>query len=150
MNILQSIEVRKLIEPGAIVDNAAFTTDTIDSKGAAELLFIVQFGAMDIGAAAFKLTESEDSGMSGATDVTGADFSVLPLLVPSATDDHHIFLVHVTNRGNRKRYLDLSVTGGDGSAGTYAAGVVLIAKKTTQPSTAIGQGATLATSAAYV
>lgn len=147
MNSLQALEVRKLISPGAIVDNAAFSTDTIDTKGARELLFIVQFGAMDIAAAAFKLTESEDSGMSGATDVSGADFSVSPLTLPSSTDDNHIFLIHVTNRGNRKRYMDVSLTGGDGAAGSYAAGVVLLAKETTTPSSATSQGAT---QAAYV
>lgn len=147
MNVLQNIEVRKLIEPAAIVDDAAFTTDIIDMKGVREALFIVQFGAMDIAMAALKLTESEDSGMSGATDVPGADFSVSPLTLPSATADHLLFLVHVTNRGNRKRYLDVSATGGNGSAGTYAAGVVLLAKEETGPSTAALQGAS---QAAYV
>lgn len=147
MNVLQNIEVRKLIEPAAIVDNAAFTTDTIDTKGASELLFIVQFGAMDIAAAAFKLQESDDSGMSGAVDVPGADFSVSPLTLPSATADHLLFLIHVSNRGNRKRYLDVSLTGGDGSVGSYASGVVLLAKEATNPSTAALQGAS---QAAYV
>lgn len=147
MNSLQAIEIRKLISPGAIVDNAAFTTDIIDMKGVKEALFVVQFGAMDIAAAVFKLTESEDSGMSGAVDVSGADFSVSPLTVPSATDDNLLFLIHVVNRGNRKRYLDVSLTGGDGTAGTYAAGVVLLAKQDTQPNTAAEQGAD---QAAYV
>lgn len=147
MNVLQNIEVRKLIEPAAIVDNAAFTTDTIDMKGVKEALFIVQFGAMDIAMAALKLQESDDSGMSGAVDVSGADFSVSPLTLPSATADHLLFLVHVSNRGNRKRYLDISATGGDGAAGTFAAGVVLLAKEETNPSTATLQGAS---QAAYV
>ncbi|MEO8650611.1 MAG: hypothetical protein ABI539_15720, partial [Acidobacteriota bacterium] len=117
------------------------------TKGVRELLFIVQFGAMDIAAAAFKLQESESSNMSSPTDVPGADFSVLPLTLPSATADHFIFLVHVSNRGNRKRYLDISLTGGDGSAGSYAAGVVLCAKEETTPSTVALQGAS---QAAYV
>lgn len=140
MNTFQAIEVRKLISPGAIVDNAAFTTDIIDMKGVKEALFIVQFGAMDIAAAVCKLTESEVSDMTGATDVSGADFSVSPLTVPSATDDNLLFGIHIVNRGNRKRYLDVSLTGGDGTAGTYAGGLVLLAKQDTQPTTAALQG----------
>lgn len=140
MNILQGIEVRKLIEPAAIVDNAAFTTDTIDTAGYDEALFIVQFGAMDIAAAAFKLQESEDSGMSGAVDVAGADFSVSPLTLPSASADHFVFGIHVKLGGARKRYLDVSLTGGDGSAGTYASGVVLLAKGEAMPSTTALRG----------
>lgn len=139
MNDLQAIEIRELVPPGAIVDNAAFTTRTIDMKGIREALFLVQFGAMDIAAAVFKLTESEDSGMSGATDVTGGDFSVSPATVPSATSDNTIFGIHVKNRGNRKRYLDISLTGGDGTAGTYAGGVVLLIPDTA-PSTATLRG----------
>ncbi|HEX3100863.1 MAG TPA: hypothetical protein VHQ01_03670 [Pyrinomonadaceae bacterium] len=127
MKLLQAIEVRKLVEPAAVNDNTAFTTDTIDTKGYAECMFIIQFGAMDIAAAVFKLKESDDSGMSGAVDVTGADFSVSPLTLPSATDDHHLFGIHVLCGGPRKRYLDLSFTAGDGAVGTYASGVVLLA-----------------------
>ena len=41
-------------------------------------------GALDIAIAAMKLTESNDSGMSGAVDISGADFSVSPLTLPSA------------------------------------------------------------------
>lgn len=140
MNILQNIEVRKLIEPAAIVDNAAFTTDTIDTKGYNEALFIVQFGAMDIAAAAFKLQESNDSGMSGAVDVAGADFSVLPLTLPSASADHLLFAINVKLGGPRKRYLDVSLTGGDGSAGSFAAGIVLLTKGATEPSTTASRG----------
>ena len=147
MNTLQAVEVRELIAPAAIVDAAAFTTNAIDMKGVAEALFIIQFGAMDIAATAFKLQESEASNMGSATDVSGADFSVSPLTLPAGTVDNTIWLIHVSNRGNRKRYLDVSLTGGDGSAGTYAAGTVVLTKKSEQPNTAAEQGAS---QAAYV
>lgn len=140
MQRLQNLEIRKLIEPGAIVDNAAFTTDTIDTKGYDEALFIIQFGAMDIAMAALKLTESDASNMSGAVDVAGADFSVSPATLPAGTDDHLLFGIHVKLGGSRKRYLDVSATGGDGSAGTYASGVVLLGKGAIDPSTVAGRG----------
>lgn len=140
MQRLQDLEIRKLIEPGAIVDAAAFTTDTIDTIGYDEALFVVQFGAMDIAMAALKLTESDDSGMSGAADITGADFSVAPATLPSASADHLLFGIHVKLGGSRKRYMDLSATGGDGSAGTYASGVVLLAKGEIDPATTAGRG----------
>jgi hypothetical protein len=140
MQSLQNIKVLKLIEPAAIVDNAAFTTDTIDTAGWDEALFIVQFGAMDIAMAALKLQESDDSGMSGAADVTGGDFSVSPATLPSASADHFLFAVHVKLGGARKRYLDISATGGDGSAGTYASGIVILGKGEASPASTTARG----------
>lgn len=105
--------------PRVINDNTAYTTATVDAVGAGWVVFKIILGALDIAVAALKLTESDDSGMSGATDVPGADFSVSPATLPAATDDNGIFAIHVNMLG-RKRYLDLSFTAGDGSAGTYA------------------------------
>jgi hypothetical protein len=119
MNALQHVKTVFVTKPGAIVDNAAFTTDTIDTKGFSKGRIVVGLGALDIAIAAMKLRESDDSGMSGAVDVAGADFSVSPLTLPGATDDNNLYAIHIDLRG-RKRYLDLSLTGGDGAAGTYA------------------------------
>jgi hypothetical protein len=119
MNSLQSVKTVQITPPGAIVDNAAFTTATVDTKGFSKVRILVSLGALDIAIAAMKLRESDDSGMSGAVDVTGTDFSVSPLTLPSATDDNKLYSFYVDLRG-RKRYLDLTLTGGDGTAGTYA------------------------------
>lgn len=140
MQDLQNIKIVKLIEPGAIVDDAAFTTDTIDTFGFKEALFIVMFGAMDIAMAALKLTESEDSGMSGAADIAGADFSVSPATLPAGTADHLLFGIHVKLGAGRKRYLDLSATGGNGSSGTYAAGIVILSKGKISPASVASRG----------
>lgn len=111
--------------PAAIVDNAGFTTATVDALGARWVIFKVFLGALDIAIAAFKLRESNDSGMSGAVDVPNADFSAATqsdgstaASLPSATADNGVYAIHVPMLG-RKRYLDLTLTGGDGSAGTY-------------------------------
>jgi hypothetical protein len=132
-------KVLAVTPPGAIVDNAAFTTNTIDTKGFAFLVIVVVLGALDIALAALKLRESDDSGMSGAVDVTGADFSVSPATLPAATDDNNLYAIHVNLKG-RKRYLDLSMTGGDGTAGTYATAIAILSDAEESPSSAEGRG----------
>lgn len=128
-----------ITNPGAIVDNAAFTTNTIDTLGFRYLTIIVVLGALDIALAALKLRESDDSGMSGAVDVEGADFSVSPATLPAATDDNKLYAIHV-NLNGRKRYLDLSMTGGDGTAGTYASAIGILSRASEAPSSASGRG----------
>jgi hypothetical protein len=122
--------------PGAIVDNAAFTTAAIDTLGFVQLKIIVLFGAMDIAVAAMKLQESDDSGMSGATDISGADFTGA---YPSATADNTMYAFHVDLRG-KKRYIDLSLTGGDGTAGTYATVIAVLSRAQECPNTAAERG----------
>lgn len=140
MQRLQDLTFIGVTPPAAIVDNAAFTTGTIDTYGYDEMLIIAYFGAMDIAMAALKVQESDASNMSGATDVSGADFSVSPATLPSATADNAAFRVHVKCGGSRKRYLDLSATGGDGTAGTFLCAFALGAKAEVRPSSATLQG----------
>jgi len=130
-----------LTPPAAIVDNAAITTAILDAIDAGWVTFEAIFGAMDIAVSVMKLTESDDSGMSGATDVPLGDFSVSPATLPSATDDNNVFAVQVNMLG-RKRYLDLSLTVGDGSAGTFVVVLARLSRLSTIPSTAAGRGYT--------
>lgn len=118
-----------LTPPAAIVDNAAFTTVALDTKGFGHAEIFVAFGAMDIAASACKVQESDTlsdaNTLSSGADVTGlvvgtsANDTGSTSTLPSATSDNTIFKFEVDLRG-RKRYLDVSLTGGDGSAGTYA------------------------------
>lgn len=124
--------------PAAIVDNAAFPTAALDTSGWDFVTFLVHLGATDIAIAAFKLQESNDSGMSGAVDVDGADYTT-DGTVPSATDDNKLFAIHVNCKG-RKRYLDLVLTAGDGSAGTFASVIAILSQPKIAPSTAAGRG----------
>lgn len=140
MRVLDTLKFTTVTPPAAIVDNAAFTTAAIDTQGWGELMFLVILGALDIAVAVLKVTESEDSGMSGATDVPSADFSVSPATLPAATADNLLFGVIVSVRGKRKRYLDISFTGGDGSAGSYAAVIAIQAQPETYPIDAAGRG----------
>jgi hypothetical protein len=127
-------------DPAAIVDNAGFTTAAIDTKGFGHCSIFVRLGALDIAIAVFKVTESDDSGMSGATDVPGADFSVLPAVLPAATADNSTYAIHISLRGKRKRYLDLQLTGGDGSAGTYADAWCVLSEPEIYPVNAVDRG----------
>jgi hypothetical protein len=138
---LQSVKVVQITPPGAIVDNAAFTTATLDTRGFGEVLFIVNIGALDIAIAALKLQESDASNMASATDITGADFSVSPLTLPIDTADNTNIQIHVRLGANRKRYMDISVTGGDGSAGSYVSILAILGRGSADPSTAALAGA---------
>jgi hypothetical protein len=142
MQLLQRCKFVQVTAPTAINDNTAYTTNTLDTLGFDEVMFEIAFGAMDIAVAALKLTESDDSGMSGATDISGADFSVSPATLPSATDDNHFYGIHVKLGGARKRYLDLSFTAGDGAAGTYASVNAILAKGEIEPNSATTRGFT--------
>ena len=128
-----------ITNPGAIVDDAAFTTATIDTRGYAFATILVVLGALDIAIAAFKLREGDASDMSDAADVSGADFSVSPATLPSATADNNLYAIHVNLKG-RKRYLDLSLTGGNGTAGSYAAAVAILSQASEVPASATDRG----------
>ena len=131
--------------PAAIVDNAAFTTATLDTLGFRHAEIIIYFGAMDIAATVCKVTESNDSGMSGATDVPGCvcatstDIDGTTSVLPTATYDNTFVKFEIPLQG-RKRYLDLSLTGGDGAAGTYAAAFALLYYPDTAPNTSAKMG----------
>lgn len=141
MHVLQGLKTQIITSPRAINDNTAYTTNTIDTIGFKELLITIIFGAMDIAVAALKLTESDDSGMSGAVDVSGADFSVSPATLPSGSADDTVVQIHVNLTGARKRYMDLSFTAGDGAAGTYAAVVSQLGGGESVPASATARGA---------
>lgn len=125
--------------PGAIVDNTAFTTATIDTKGFAHLDIIVHFGAMDIAMAALKVQESDDSGMSGAADISGT-VGGTAFTLPSATADNTFGRFSISLKGNRKRYIDLVATGGDGTAGTYMTAFAILSRGSENPNSATNRG----------
>jgi hypothetical protein len=135
---LQDFKFVNTTPPAAIIDNAAAVTAALDTKGFDSACFIVQLGALDIAVSAMKLQESDASG-SGFVDITGADFSVSPLTLPAATDDNKIYAVFV-NLVGRKRYLDLSLTLGDGSTGTFVAVLAILGRGQNVPSTATLRG----------
>ncbi len=144
MNPLQHVKYLSLIDPAAIVDDDSFDTNEIDTKDYDYATIIFQYGTSDIAMAALKVTESDSSG-SGHADVTGlivgtsdnvdGDTSSLP----SATDDDKIVVFEIDVR-NRKRYLDLVATAGNGSSGTYASACCLLSKANVVPTSVSDRG----------
>lgn len=131
-NPFQNMKLVNLIPPVAIKDNASWTTTEVDTKGYDYALFIVNLGATDIAIAALKLQESNTSG-SGFADVTGAIYGTSTNLagststLPAATDDDKVFAILVDLR-KRSRYLDLVATAGNGTNGTFASGICVLAR----------------------
>lgn len=147
MNILQQSKLVAITPPAAIVDNASYTTTAVDTLGFNKMKVTVFIGATDIAMTALKLQESDDSGMSGAADITGAVYGTstnpdtgTTSTLPSATDDNKFFTFFVDLKG-RKRYIDLVATAGDGTAGTFMAAWAELYDALTEPSTAAMRGA---------
>lgn len=88
---------------------------------------------------ALKVQESDDSGMSGAADITGLVYGASgAAALPTASDDNKIFGFFV-NLAGRKRYLDVVATAGDGAAGTFATCYAVLYNGD-YPATATGRG----------
>lgn len=133
----QATKMVPIALPVAISDNAAVTTASVDTKGWDYLDVYVLFGAMDIAMAVAKLQMSNTDG--SYADVTGGDFSVSPATLPSATDDGTFIAWHV-NLVGKKRYFDVSLTTGDGAAGTYLCAFAILSRGEQAPSTAATRG----------
>lgn len=130
MKHLQNCKFVQLTPPGAIVDNASYTTDVLDTVGFGYCAILVSLGATDIAMAALKLQQSDANG-SGFADVTGAVGGV-DFTLPSATDDNKVVAFFVDLRG-KKRYLDIVATAGNGSVGTYASVVAILSEGSITP-----------------
>lgn len=145
MNNVQSDKFVAVTPPGALVDNASLTTTTIDTLGYSYCRVMVILGATDVAMTALKMQESDDSGMSGAADITGLIYGTSNGIsgsassLPSATDDNKCFAFEIDLRG-RKRYLDLVATGGDGSSGAYIMAFALLSRASDAPVSASERG----------
>lgn len=113
-----------IIPPQAIVDATSWTTAEIDVKGFDWATIYFALGALDIAISALELTESDTTG-SGHAAISGTDFdgdtdiAGATATLPSATDDDKVWAWDL-DLGRRKRFLDMTATIGDGSAGGYA------------------------------
>lgn len=145
MDEIQRAKFVQVIAPDAIVDNASFTTNEIDTLDYDYATIVFNLGATDIAMTALKVQESDTSGsdfsdvsgldMDGDTDLDGSTAEL-----PSATDDDGVVVFQVDLRG-RKRYLDLVATAGDGSTGTYGAAVAILTKGAVYGATSDEMGA---------
>ncbi len=145
MNHLQCTKLVSVTPPAAQVNNASAVTAEIDRLGYDYLQLVVYLGATDIALTALAVTESDTAG-SGHANITGAVFGTSvnsagsTSSLPSATDDNKFFVVDVDLRG-RKRYIDVTITVGAGTAGAYLAAFAILCKAELSPITAAGRGA---------
>lgn len=142
-----SIELQKakffaVTPPGAIVDNASWTTNVIDTAGWDYLVVSVKLGAMDIAMSALKLQEA-DAASSATALTSGADISGAvggtDFTLPTATDDNKFVNFYVNLLG-RKRYIDLVATGGDGTTGTYLDATAILSRGKISPDNVTARG----------
>lgn len=131
--------------PAAIVDDASYTTAEIDTVGYDYAEIVCYLGATDIAMTALAVTESDTSG-SGHANVTGlvygtaTDIDGNTSALPSATDDNKFFVFQVDLR-NRKRYLDVTATAGNGTSGTFATIFCRLSRAEESPSSVADAGA---------
>ena len=141
----QRTKLVSITPPAAIKDNGAYTTAELDTLGFDYATIIVYLGATDVPMTALKVQESDVSG-SGMADVTGLIYGTSngiggsASVLPSAGDDNKFFVFDIDLRG-RKRYLDLGMTAGDGTAGTFAAAFAILSRADETPETAAQRGA---------
>src|SRR5207237_1830833 len=81
--MIQIYQTKKVqsVWPQARINNAAVTCASVDRRGFDYAVVRVAIGATDIGFTTFKLQESDDN--STFTDISGADLSVAPLVIPA-------------------------------------------------------------------
>lgn len=145
MNPLQNVKFVSITPPAAIKDNASWTTSEIDTNGWDYMTIVAYLGATDIAVAALAVTESDTSG-SGHANVTGliwgtsANIDGSTSAAPSATDDNTFQVAEIDLR-YRKRYIDVTATAGDGTAGTYIAILGILSKAAVAPVTIAERGA---------
>jgi len=140
MHPFLNFKVVNLIPPVAIVDDASWTTTEIDTLGWDHLTLLINLGASDIAIAAMAATESDTAG-SGHANITGlvASGTTGDGRLPTATDDGGVVMMDIDLRG-RKRYIDLTLTAGDGALGTFASGVAILSRGKTAPNTTAERG----------
>lgn len=134
-----------LIPPVAINDNTAWTTTEVDTKGFEHCTFVVNLGVSDIAVAVMKVQESVQTG-TGFSDVTGLVMGTSDndtgsaSTLPADDADGLIFVFDIDLKG-RERFLDLSMTAGNGSVGTFASGIAILSRGHTTPTLAASRGA---------
>ena len=136
-NPLQQTKLLNICPPVAIKDNAAWTTTEIDCLGWDYCVIIFTLGATDIAMAALEVQESDTSGsgfvaVTGLVSGTSTDIDGNTSALPSATDDNKIVAFEI-DLTKRKRYLDLSATAGNGTAGTYGSAIAILYRAKSVP-----------------
>ncbi len=132
-----------MMPPGAIKDNTSWAVTELDCLGWDYCEILVILGATDKALTALTLLEGDVSGTMAAVAAgtwgTANNSAGAASTLPSATDDNKIFKFELDLR-KRKRYLDLTITIGDGTAGGYLAVLAILSRGRVTPSSAAEAG----------
>lgn len=131
-NPLQDCKFVNCVPPGVIKDDASFTPVTFNTMGYRYATFVFLLGATDIAMAALKIQESDTDG--SYVDIEGG----APATMPSATNDNGIVCGFI-DLEKRKKWLNVIATAGNGSAGTYLAGLCILSNALISPSDITGR-----------
>jgi len=122
MKQLQQTEVLGGIFPVAIKDDAAWVSQVIDVSEADYAEVAAMIGATDIAVAVMKIMESDTK--TNETTLSGSPTEVMDVTTkPGAADDNKVWVLGVNCRGARKKFIQLQMTAGDGTGGTFAAAI---------------------------
>lgn len=139
----QTTKFVSVTPPGAKLDDASATTATIDTLGYDYLEVFAYLGDTDIAAAALSIAESNASNMSSSSTVLayGTDTNIAgsTSALPTADDDNKCFKFEIDLK-NRKRYLDVTFTAGNGSTGSYVAIWAILSRASEPKTTASDRG----------
>lgn len=133
----QKMKYVNLTPPAAIIDDASLTVAELDTQGWDRVQILLILGATDIACTACKLTEADVTGTShadwdnsdfdGDTEVDGTTATL-----PAADEDNGIFCWDVDLR-YRKRFIDATITVGNGTSGGYYTVIAILSRGATAP-----------------
>jgi hypothetical protein len=140
----QNTKILAMIQPEAITNNTSFTTLEIDTKGWDYAQIIFQLGETDFAMTALAVTEADvtatsHANITGLITATSANIDGDTSAFQTATDDDTIALFEIDLRG-RKRFLDLTATIGNGSAGGFASAICILSRAEQSPTTMAQRG----------
>lgn len=139
---LQDVVVKDMIAP-ALVDDATGTKIELDTMvngtKASYASIVFMLGVTDIALTALKIEESDSSG-SNYGDITASVFGTAGGSLPAADDDGKLWRWNIDLR-ERKRYLRVVATVGNGTSGANIAAFALLHPNGKTPTTAAQRGA---------
>lgn len=149
MNPLQSTKTFVVTPPVAIVDNASWDCNVIDTLGYDYLTIDFILGFSDIAMAALKVQESDTksntTALTSGADITGLVFGTSTNIagttssLPSSTADNTVVTCEIDCR-KRKRYILPVATAGDGTSGTYLTILATLSRAEIAPTSASDRG----------
>lgn len=141
----QNTKFINAVPPEAIhADTTGFGFTEIDTNGWDYLTIVVTLGDTDIALTALSVTDADVTAtshanitglISGTSDNIAGDTSTLP----AADDDDGIFVFEIDLK-TKKRFIDMTITPGDGTVGVFLSALAILSRAKEAPITATQRG----------